>query len=298
MKSISPLRYPGGKNWLFFEKNKHIPLALAASTTKLLVEPFAGSGKMTFTLLHYGLIQQAVLVELEPRLAAFWKKALQSDEIIEKLEAFDPSDEDGIHDVLDNPQRDLAWWTFVKNRVAENGNLTGGNMSDLDCRFGKKGLLKQLRIVRELSPRIEFIEGDGIEILNRYRNDPAVSAFLDPPYLEAGRGLYFKGDSPHARLFTVLKEWHGRWLLTYDMRRDIFWAAMPALEPAMGDAFGVLMKTNKHEHKRELVFMSQNVGDIIEWQRKGLKWSAGLDTSIFRGMSGVSARTRKKVTFE
>jgi DNA adenine methylase len=266
MKSISPLRYPGGKNWLFFKPNICLPLALAKSS-KLLIEPFAGSGKMALTLLHYGLIQQAVLVELDPQIAAFWKKALSTDEIIEKLEAFDTSDEDAIHSVLENPDRDTAWWTFVKSRVAVNGNLTGGNMRDLDCRFGKKGLLKQLRIVRQLSPRIEFIEGDGIEVLNRYRDNAEVGAFLDPPYVEAGQGLYFKGASPHERLFSVLSGWRGRWVMTYDERPEIT-GAIPEFVPPGGCWFGARMKTGQHENKHELVFVSKNLAglhDIVRW---------------------------------
>ena len=293
MKSISPLRYPGGKNWLFFKRNICLPLALAKNT-KLLVEPFAGSGKMTLTLLHFGLIQRAVLVELEHCLAAFWKQALQTDEIIEKLEVFDPSDDDAIHDVLDNPQRDIAWWTFVKNRVAENGNLTGGNMSDLDCRFGKKGLLNQLRIVRQLSPRIEFIEGDGIEVFNRYRDEPAVSAFLDPPYVEAGPSLYLMGESPHERLFEALPRWRGRWVMTYDQRPEIMGAASDFMPPG-GCFFGAMMKTNKHEHKHELVFVSKNLAelkDIMAWYRQG--YFAPGQTGIRR--IPTSARTGKRVT--
>lgn len=76
-----------------------------------------------------------------------------------------------------NPGRDPAFWTLVKNRCSVGGNLKGGLMKDVSYRWNGNAHAEGLRQIRKLSPRIQFVERDGIEALCDYANDPDAAAF-------------------------------------------------------------------------------------------------------------------------
>ena len=71
----SPLRYPGGKTWLV----PHVRAWLKATGAPhpRIVEPFAGGGIVSLTAVMEGLARRALMVELDPDVAAFWRAALE-----------------------------------------------------------------------------------------------------------------------------------------------------------------------------------------------------------------------------
>ena len=246
-------RYPGGKKWfsvhallllgtvLLERKNVAFPSA------KLLIEPFAGGAVVGLTLLNSDLADRLLLVEKDARVAAFWKTALSDPHFADRVERFRCTRKN-VENVCANPDRDPAFWTLVKNRCAVGGNLTGGLMKDVSCRWNGPRHADGLRTIRNLSPRIEFIEGDGIGVLRKHADDPTAVAFVDPPYVIAGKGLYRQGVIDHSALFDVLASWGGFWMMTYDDSQTI-----RKLVKKHGFTHRRIgMRTNKGKRKQEI----------------------------------------------
>ena len=68
VRQRSPLRYPGGKTWLV----PHILEWLKTTKPRILIEPFAGGGIASLTAVMEPLVEQAIMVELDLDVAAFW----------------------------------------------------------------------------------------------------------------------------------------------------------------------------------------------------------------------------------
>lgn len=78
----SPLRYPGGKTWLI----PHIREWLSATNPSILIEPFAGGGIVSLTAVMERLVDQAVMVEIDHDVAAFWHAALRHGGLVREHE--------------------------------------------------------------------------------------------------------------------------------------------------------------------------------------------------------------------
>lgn len=228
------LRYPGGKRWLSphisflsFVFGRYINLTSSDGTRDrihltptFLIEPFAGGGVVGLSLLHNNLINRLVLVEKDPRVAAFWRAALHDSHFADRVEKFRCTRKN-VEDVCANPDLDPAFWTLVKNRCSVGGNLTGGLMKDVSSRWNGKVHAEALRQIRKLSRRIEFFERDGIEVMRDHANDPNAAAFVDPPYVVAGKALYKEWEVDHSAVFDALARWKGFWLMSYDSAPEI-----------------------------------------------------------------------------
>ena len=95
----SPFRYPGGKTWFVPELRKWL-----AQTPRpnLLIEPFAGGGIVSLTAVAEDLVDNALLVEKDPMVAAVWKTLLDGNAewLAQRILDFDLS--------IDNCQAALA----------------------------------------------------------------------------------------------------------------------------------------------------------------------------------------------
>lgn len=123
----SPLRYPGGKTWLV----PHVRAWLSGITPKpeVLVEPFAGGAIVSLTAVMEGLTERAVMSEIDPDVAAFWKSVLwHSDELIECVRSFVPTRESVAHlnDDVPNSVVGRGFRTLVLNRTRRGGILALG----------------------------------------------------------------------------------------------------------------------------------------------------------------------------
>jgi DNA adenine methylase len=119
---ISPLRYPGGKSWLTqrFERWLGNPVAK-------LVEPFAGGGSISLHALSSNLVDNVLMCELDPNVAALWKATLGSnvEHLIQRILAFTPTLEN-LRGECHAPAYsidDLAWQTLLRNRFSFGGIL-------------------------------------------------------------------------------------------------------------------------------------------------------------------------------
>lgn len=209
---LTPLRYPGGKKW-FFDRAKKF---FERQRPSILLGLFAGGATVELSLLAANLCDHLILVEKDPRVAAFWRAALRDDRLARRVAKFEPNLESVKAVLTKDPKNDLDWafWVYLKNRTAFNGNLDGGMATNQrDWRW--KNIPIDLYQIRALASRISFIEGCALDALQTY-NCPDYGAFADPPYVEKGRLQYREHELDHKWLFELLEAWRGRWLLTYD----------------------------------------------------------------------------------
>jgi DNA adenine methylase len=166
--------------------------------------------------------------------------------------------------VLDNPERDLPFWTLVANRCSYNGKLQGWIPKDVSYNWNGKAHAEALRRIRQLSKQIEFLEGDGIKLLRDYANDPSASSFIDPPYVKAGKSLYKEWRVDPSEVFDALAGWQGFWLMTYDNVPEI-----KRLVEKHGFLYREMpMRTNKGQVKKELLMRSRYLPySPKEWPR-------------------------------
>ena len=139
--SFSILRYPGGKGRFA----KTLERFVVESKCDTMIEPFAGGAAAGLTLLKNGVIKKLILVELDPRVAAFWIKVRDDKGFSKQIKEFKyarklgPNDEEqkedsDLEERRDNllkeleelEKNDLGMWTLVKNRCSFGGYLDGG----------------------------------------------------------------------------------------------------------------------------------------------------------------------------
>ncbi len=259
----SPLRYPGGKTWLI----PHIREWLRQSRPELLIEPFAGGGIVSLTAVMENLTDNAVMIEIDRDVAAFWRSALESGATLQDwILQFEPTIDRlrAIEQSLPSCVTEHGFRTLVLNRTRRGGVLARGasfckngeNGKGVLSRWYPKTLVTRLAAIQSYQDRIAFIEGDGMKLLpmllRGWGGDAAV--FLDPPYTakggkRAGSRLYEHSQIEHERLFDMLAESDSNFLMTYD--------AAPEIVELVGkhgfSAVSLSMKNGHHNHLPELV---------------------------------------------
>jgi len=231
----SPFRYPGGKTWL-------IPIFrrwLASLRFKplYLVEPFAGGGTIGLTALCENLSDKVLLVELDKEIAAVWRTIADGDGewLARRILDFHLTTENVLSElnIRRKSTRELAFQTILKNRTYHGGILAEGsgllkygeNGKGIASRWYPVTLAKRIRNLSLVQHRLEFIEGDGFEVLRRFEQRSDVVFFIDPPYTaggkKAGSRLYNHYDVDHSLLFKACSQLCGSFLLTYDNAEEV-----------------------------------------------------------------------------
>ncbi len=268
----SPLRYPGGKTWLI----PHIRYWLGRmhSPPRSLIEPFAGGAIVSLTAVMEGLAHRAIMAELDPDVAAFWKAALHHNyELQTKVREFTPTREAIEKLALQRPQSVAGWGfrTLVLNRTRRGGILANGaaltrvgeNGKGLSSRWYPDTTVKRLSAIARYSSCIDFRETDGLRLLEENVGDvsPDTVVFADPPYTaggkRAGSRLYNANTIDHRRLFSILHDSRVEFLMTYDKSPE-------ALSLVKGHGFRaveVRMKNTHHAQVSELVITRNPVFD-------------------------------------
>lgn len=223
----SPLRYPGGKSWL-------VPLALrwlAQRPHKRLLEPFAGGASVGLAIAASGLVDEVVLVEIDPDVCSFWRAILhQSHELAMMVLAL-PKTEGALLGVLASPPRrpvEAAFQVLVRNRIARGGVLapgagilnSGEDGKGLVSRWYPATIAERIERIGAMSERIELIQGCGLDEWERRIDDCNTAVFADPPYtLETngtGHRLYANSDLDHDRLLELAASTAGDVVVTYN----------------------------------------------------------------------------------
>ena len=260
----SPLRYPGGKTWLI----PHVRVWLRSmQRPRLLVEPFAGGGIVTLTAVMENLVDVALMAELDKDVAALWKAALHcGPELAARISSFTLTRESVVELASQHAANivEHGFRTLVLNRTRRGGILAPGasftrkgeNGAGIGSRWYPNTLIRRLRAISEVAPRIAFQETDGMQMLAALLEQPHddLALFVDPPYTggggkRAGKRLYAHNDIDHGRLFAMLAESSADFLMTYDRSLEI----ESLIESCDFHAVQVMMKSGHHTRLPELV---------------------------------------------
>lgn len=239
MKTISPLRYPGGKTALA----DIIEHKIKTAGSDHYAEPFAGGAGAGLCLLINGHIKTLCLNDKDPAIYSIWQCILNdTDRFIKFIETV-PIDineyqrqkqhyANGINNNL--PSFELGCAAFFLNRTNVSGVITGGpiggyNQSGkykLDCRFGRKKLIEKTELVAKHRSNIRIYNCDAIEFIDSHIS-PDTFLYIDPPYMQKAKDLYRKSFdvNDHKRLHDKLLQINNPWLLSYDDNpaiRDIY----------------------------------------------------------------------------
>ena len=213
------------------------------------------------------LADEALMVELDKDVAALWKAALDyGPELVARINSFTLTRDSVIQLSCKRPADvvEHGFRTLVLNRTRRGGVLAQGasftrkgeNGAGIGSRWYPNTLIRRLRAIAEVAPRITFRETDGMEILasllSQLHDD--VALFVDPPYTgdggkRAGKRLYAHNEVDHARLFSMLAESDANFLMTYDRSLEI----ESLIESYNFHAVQVLMKSGHHTLLPELV---------------------------------------------
>lgn len=262
----SPFRYPGGKTWFVPELRKWL-----AQTPRpnLLIEPFAGGGIVSLTAVAEDLVDNALLVEKDPMVAAVWKTLLDGNAewLAQRILDFDLSIDNcqAALAVADVDTKEEAFRTILRNRINHGGILAAGSGmlkhgeggKGIASRWYPQTLAKRIMAIDALRHRLTFVEGDGMDVMDAHKTEPTTAYFVDPPYTagtkgkRAGNRLYVHFQLDHDRLFNLAAEVSGDFLMTYDDDAEV-------LEMAESRGLRVMkvpMKGTHHRETLELVIM-------------------------------------------
>lgn len=242
-KSLSPLRYPGGKSKIY-DKVKTI-IETNELGDRTYVEPFAGGFGIGIALLCNNVVETAVLNDFDAHIYHFWYSVFNHTEDLLKMIADTPitiEEREKQRSVYKESSADIlddGFATLFLNRVNFSGVLDGGPIGGLtqsgaykvDCRFNKSEITKKIENIALLKSRISIFNCDASELVIEQLQDRIDTAFfnIDPPYVIKGSQLYtnyFKEDD-HRNLEQVISAHLNNvpWIITYDdcdLIRDIY----------------------------------------------------------------------------
>lgn len=242
-KSLSPLRYPGGK-YKIYDKVKNL-IEINELGDRSYVEPFAGGFGIGLGLLRDNIVQTAILNDVDPHIYNFWHTILNhSDDFLQLMTDTPITIEEREHqkEVYEDDNADQVrdgFATFFLNRVNFSGVITGGPIGGftqsgtykLDCRFNKNEIKNKLKQIALLRDRIELYNYDASELIARNLQGRIQDCFfnIDPPYVEKGHRLYtnFFMEDDHRNFERTISGYLGDsyWIVTYDdceLIRDIY----------------------------------------------------------------------------
>jgi DNA adenine methylase len=227
----SPLRYPGGKTFLF----PFFDATMKEHGLKNItyVEPFAGGAGAAIALLFLEKVDKIVINDFDRAVYSFWKSAVyNSDKFIKKINSIPITIEErlkqkAVYESNDSNEFDLGFATFFLNRTNISGILNGGPIGGaeqkgkwkINARFNKEKLSEKIYQLALYKNRISIFNEDGVKLIRRYLNKKNTFIYLDPPYYEKGAVLYLNHykKSNHEELAKQLnRNPEAVWILTYD----------------------------------------------------------------------------------
>lgn len=262
VKTLSPFRYPGGKTWLVPTMRSW--LSRLKKRPKRLIEPFAGGAIIGLTAAYENLVDEVILVELDPDVASVWEVIFSGDgeKLAKKIVEFD-FNETNVHKALEASCRNSlqrAFLTILKNRVYHGGILAPGsglikngeNGKGLASRWYPETLAQRISILSKMKGKVNPIQGDGLQFLKEIKNS-SDAVFVDPPYTaggkRAGRRLYSYSELDHQGLFQICSQLKCPVMMTYDRADEV-------IEMARSHGFDcslIPMKNTHHAKMTELL---------------------------------------------
>ena len=238
MRYVTPLRYPGGKARLatFFRDL----IMQQDPPIKAYAEPFAGGAGAALKLLQMGAVEEILINDINPGIAAFWRTITHdTDSFIKRLDQVPVtvSEWKKQHEIYTNPAEhddlELGFATFFLNRTNRSGILDARPIGGLDqsgtypinARYNKVGLTERIEAVAKMSSQICVFELDAIDFLRTLnRRSEGLFVYADPPYVTQGNHLYLHGftEEMHRSLAVELQSASYQWVVTYD-DEELIW---------------------------------------------------------------------------
>lgn len=233
---FSPLRYPGGKTFLFPFFDYVIKENGLERVT--YVEPFAGGAGAALALLFLEKVDHIVINDLDKAIYSFWKSAIfDSAKFIRKIQLTPVTINEwkrqkAIYSNSRAPRFERGFATFFLNRTNVSGILNGGPIGGIkqignykiDARFNKEKLAERIHLLSLYKNRISIFNEDGLDLVGDYLKEKNTLIYLDPPYFEKGATLYlnhYKKDNHEALANRLNNNPDAFWLLTYDNKQEI-----------------------------------------------------------------------------
>lgn len=269
----SPFRYPGGKTWLVPRLRQW--LESQPEKPREFIEPFTGGGISSLTTAFEGRAEWVTMVERDEQVAAVWRVILQQpgggEWLADRIINFDLTPENA-QEVLCKPEptlRETAFRTLLKNRINHGGILAPGvgilkhgeNGKGIKSRWYPETLQKRILDIVRQRDSIQFVEGNGMQVLAENANRADTVFFIDPPYTvekgkRAGARLYTYNEIDHEELFRIVSMLEGDFLMTYDNAQGVLELA----EKFGFDTKPVAMKNTHHAEMSELL-----IGRNLNW---------------------------------
>jgi len=262
----SPFRYPGGKTWLVPYVREW--LQSRRERPSRLIEPFAGGAIISLTVAFERLAKHVLFAELDENVAAVWRVLLNghAEWLAKQILTFDLS-MDAVKRILaQTPDtiREKSFQTILRNRVQRGGIMAAGaglikageNGRGLKSRWYPQTLARRIREINRLKDRLSFVEIDGFKLIEEHKADKDVAFYIDPPYTLAARRLYTAWQIDHTRLFKLMSECKGEFLMSYDNTEEV---------AKLAEKFGfqsrpIAMKNTHHAKMTELL-----IGKNLDW---------------------------------
>ena len=232
---FTPLRYPGGKGKLAAYIKEII------RTNKICdgeyVEPYAGGAAIALELLFQEYVTKVHINDLSAPVYAFWKSVLKNtDELCRLIKntSLSVSAWDRQKRIFANPSAhdhvQLGFATFFLNRTNRSGILNGGVIGGrdqtgpwkIDARYNADELIFRIESIAKMRQRIRLTRSDALALLRHGlpRWDERTLIYLDPPYYERGRELYYdyyrQTDHENLAAFITANMNDRFWIVSYD----------------------------------------------------------------------------------
>lgn len=231
-RTLSPLRYPGGKTKLYPLVKKIIEVNKLGGT---YIEPFAGGAGLAIKLLMNGDVKKIVINDSDPAIYAFWYCVKEhANELCDFIDRVPLTIEEWNkqREIYQNYKEkeilDLGKATLFLNRVNVSGVIKGGviggksqnGSSKMDARFNKEELKKKIINISSLKDQILITNLDVLDFMlsDTFKRKRDALVYFDPPYVKKGGQLYLNyfREEDHKKLSKAISKCKKKWIVTYD----------------------------------------------------------------------------------
>lgn len=232
--TLSPLRYPGGKNILYdYVKEIILTNDLHMCT---YVEPYTGGGSVAIKLLKENIVDSIIINDFDRSIYSFWYCVLYKTEELCKLIIDTEINIDNwklMKEIQLNKENadllDLGFSTLFLNRtnisgIIKAGVIGGKNQNGnykMDCRFNKDKIINKITDISKYKDKIFLYNLDTLDLINKVvkKINKRLFIFFDPPYYNKGSSLYvnFYDYKDHMNLRDAIDNLNNiPWIVTYD----------------------------------------------------------------------------------
>ena len=229
--TYTPIRYPGGKTKLYPE------IKAILESNDLLGHPYAellaGGVGLAIKLLLKGDVPSIVINDFDRAVYCMWDAVVNhAEELCEFIDSavLDVETWKAMRTLYrssdDVGDFELGKAAFYLNRTNVSGILSGGVVGGLeqagnykmDVRFNRDTLKKKVMDIAARRGDIEVTRLDAEDFIDDRMSDSELFAYLDPPYVQKGPGLYRSAfdEAKHRSLARKVGDARSKWVVTYD----------------------------------------------------------------------------------